>query len=239
MPHCLFIVVWFKTKYSETHKQHYSGPYHLVTYGKDAATPDNLLFSNNTLHSLLSHVEIFLNGKLISSSNNYHHASFVGTELTTDPVSKRTVCQGYRFRPNEEKNLEVKSKIMKKFADYGTCSLYLHGAPHVDFLDCERLLLPGVTPYLRLYRSPNLCALETLTDLDADAVKSLDKNPPVVVIEKASLFVKEIVLSDTVKLSSERALTKSCAVYLYIENSTKSFIIQSGQNCFVKEHLWH
>ena len=209
--------------------------------GKDAATPDNLLFSNNTLHSLFSHVELFLNGKLISSSNsNYHHAAFVETELTTDPVSKKTwtVCQGNRYRPNKEKNLEVKNKILKKFADYGTCSLYLYGAPHVDFLDCEQLLLPGVEFHLRLYRLPSLCAVETLTDLDADAVKSLDENPPVVVIEKASLFVNKIVLSDTVKLSTERALTKSCAVYLYIENSTTSFIIQSGQNCFVKENIF-
>ena len=209
--------------------------------GKDAATPDNLHFSKNTLHSLFSHVELFPNGKLISSSNNnYHHAAFVETELTTDPVSKRTwtVCQGYRYRANKEKNLEVRNKIMKKFADYGTCSLYLYGAPHVDFLDCERLLLPGVTLHLRPYRSPNLCVLETLADLDGDAVESLDKNPPVVVIEKASLFVNKIVLSDTVKLSIERALTKSCAVYPYLENSTKSFIIQSGQNCFVKENIF-
>ena len=117
---------------------------------------------------------------------------------------------------------------MKKFADYGTCSLNLYGAPHVDFLDCEWLLLPGVTLHSRLYRLPNLCALETLTDMDADAVKSLDKNPPVVVIEKASLFVNKIVaslfvnkivLSCTVKFSTERALTKSCAVYPYLEKA--------------------
>ena len=165
--------------------------------GKVAGTPDNLLFSNNTLHSLFSHVELYLNGKSICSSrNNYHHAVFVETEVTTDTVSERTwtVCQGYRYRPNKEKNLEVKNKIMKKFADYGTCSLYLYGAPQVDFLDCERLLLPGLTLYLRLYQSPNLCALETLTDSDADANKSLDRNPPVVVIEKTSLFVNKIVL---------------------------------------------
>ena len=117
------------------------------------------------------------------------------------------------------------------------CLLYLYGAPHVDFLDCKRLLLPGVTLHLRLYRSPNLCALETLTDLDADAVEGLDKNPPVVVIEKESLFVNKIVLSDTVKLSIERALTKSCAVYPYI-NFNKNFIIQAGQNCFVKENIF-
>ena len=127
---------------------------------------------------------------------------------------------------------------METFADYGTCSLYLYGAPYVDFLDCERLLLPSVALPVRLYRSPNLCAVETLTDLDADAVKSLDKNPPVVVIEKASLFVNKIVLLDTVKLSIERAVTKSCAVYPYIELSTKSFIIQSGQNCFAKEKIF-
>ena len=73
--------------------------------GKDAATPDNLLFSNNTLRSLFSHVELFLKGKLIcSSNNNYHHAAFVETELTTDPVNKRTwtVCQGYRYRPKKK-----------------------------------------------------------------------------------------------------------------------------------------
>ena len=98
---------------------------------------------------------------------------------------------------------------MKKIVDYGICSFYLYVAPHVDFLDCERLLMPGVTLHLRLYRSPNLCPLEALTNLDANAVKILDKNPPVVVIEKTSLFVNKIVLSDTVKLSIERALSKS------------------------------
>ena len=120
------------------------------------------------------------------------------------------------------KNLEVKNKIMKKFAEYCTRSFHLYGAPHIDFLDCEWLLLSGVTLHLRLYRSLNLCALENLTDLDVDAIKTLDEIPPVVVIEKASLFLNKIVVSDTVKLSIERALTKSCAVYLYIESSTKA-----------------
>ena len=93
--------------------------------GKDAATPDNVLFSNNTL---FLHVELFLNGTLISSSNkNYRHTAFVETELTTDPVSKGiwTVCLGYRYRPNNGENLELENKIMKNFADNGTCLLCL------------------------------------------------------------------------------------------------------------------
>ena len=63
----------------------------------------DLIFANNTWHSLFSHLEILLNGKLISSSNNnYHHLAFIKTELTTDIGSKRTwaPCQGYCYRAN-------------------------------------------------------------------------------------------------------------------------------------------
>ena len=197
---------------------------------KDAATPDNLTFSNNTLHSLFPHAELLLIGELISSSNNnYHHAAVVETELTLDPVSKKDM--GRLPRPplstKRRKNLEVKNKIIKKLlimlpAHFTSMEL------HKLTVWSEQLLLPGVILQLRFHRLSNLCALEFLTDLDADEVKSLDENPPVVVIEKSSLFVNKIVSSHTVKLSTERALTKSSAVYPYIKSSTKSIIIQFG-----------
>ena len=133
------------------------------------------------------------------------------------PFARATVIDQTEEKSRSEKQNHWKNLLIK-----GTCSLYLYGAPHVDFLDCEWLLLPGLTLHLRLYRSPNPCALETSTGLDADAVKSLDKTPPVVVIEEASLFVNKIVVSETVKLSIERTLTKSCAVCPYIESSTKA-----------------
>ena len=72
----------------------------------------DMTFANNTLHSLFSHVEMFLNGKLISSSNkNYHHL-VIETELTTDLASKLTwaPCQGYKNRANVKANQEVKEK---------------------------------------------------------------------------------------------------------------------------------
>ena len=135
-------------------------------------------------------------------------------------------------------NDEIKAKIVAKNTSEGKCSVQLYGAPHIDFLECERLLLPGVTLHLRFYRSPNLCAMETLTTLNAADVKDLEQKAPTVTIEKASLFVNKIVLSDAVKVSIERALSKSRAVYPYIENLTKSFIVQAGQNCFVKENIF-
>ena len=36
----------------------------------------------------------------------------------------------------------------------------------------------------------------------------------------------------------EKALVKSAAIYTYTERLNKSFIIQAGQNCFVKENVF-
>ena len=48
-----------------------------------------IVFSNNTLHSLFYHAELYLNGKLISYSNNcYLHSAFIETEMTTDTEGK-------------------------------------------------------------------------------------------------------------------------------------------------------
>ena len=48
----------------------------------------------------------------------------------------------------------------------------LCGALHIDFLDCEKLLVPGVTLHLRLYRSPT----NTLLSLNGsdDEAKALE-----------------------------------------------------------------
>ena len=119
----------------------------------------------------------------------------------------------------------MNDKMMKKFAHCGTCLLYVYGAPHVIPVDWERLQLPGVILYLSFYRSPNHCASETFIDFDADAVESLHENVPVggggdAVIEKVSLFANKDVFSGSVKLSTERVLTKSCALFSYLESST-------------------
>ena len=61
-------------------------------------------FTNNTLQSLFSHAELFLNGILISSSSNAcHHSSFVKTEMTTDLDAKATWAetQGYQYQADK------------------------------------------------------------------------------------------------------------------------------------------
>ena len=156
--------------------------------------------------------------------------------MTTDLASKLTwaPCQGYKYSANDKANQEVKGNELNQFRNGEQFNLELYGAPHIDFLDCERLLLPGVTLHLRFYRSPNNCAIENVGTWAAADVKRIDQTPYAVVVGRASLFVNKVVLSDAVKISIETALTKSPAFYPYIESLNKSFIIQAGQTCFVK-----
>ena len=101
-----------------------------------------LTFANNSLYSLFSHVENFLNAINISSSNNnYHHLVFIETELTTVITNKLTwaPCQDYKYRANDKANAEAKVKELNEFKKGEEISPELYGAPHVDFLGCERL----------------------------------------------------------------------------------------------------
>ena len=103
------------------------------------------------------------------------------------------------------------------------------GRRTLDFFECEKVLLPGVTLHLRLHRSRSVFALTSVAT-------SEDKFVPV--IERASLFVTKLIVKDSVRLSIEKAPLNTPAHCPYIEMMNKSFIIQAGQNSFVKENLF-
>ena len=50
--------------------------------------------------------------------------------------------------------------------------------------------------------------------------------------------MRKVAVTDSVKLSIEKSLLKNSAIYPYIKNLNKSFIIQAGQNYFVKENVF-
>ena len=84
-------------------------------YDADAKPPAEgsipVCFTNNTLHSLFSHPEVFLNEILVSTSNNaFLHSAFTETEMTTDLDSERTWAktQGYQYQGDKNTIEEVK-----------------------------------------------------------------------------------------------------------------------------------
>ena len=90
--------------------------------GKTKAKPGDVdvVFSNNTLHTLFSHAELYLNEKLISHSNNcYLHSAFVETELSTDTESKDSwaECQGYHYLAKSSGKDQQFNKLAASFAE--------------------------------------------------------------------------------------------------------------------------
>ena len=115
--------------------------------GKTRAKPGEFeaVFSNNTLHILFSHAELYLNGKLISHCNNcYLHSAFVETELTTDTDSKASwaKCQGYNYLAKSNEKYQMFNKLAADFAQLKEYKMQLCGALHIDFLGCEKLYCP-------------------------------------------------------------------------------------------------
>ena len=104
--------------------------------------------------------------------------------------------------------------------------MQLCGALHIDFLDCEKHLLPNVTLKIRLYRSPNN-TINYLKGTD-DEVKAHD-GKVLATVEEASLFVRKVVVTGSVKLSMERALVKSDAMYPYTESLNKVSLFKPGK----------
>ena len=135
---------------------------------------------------------------------------------------------------------EQNQQFNKLYADFDRqkqSTTELHGELHFKFFDCEKLLVPGVTLHLRFFRSPKNTVF-FMKGIDEEA-KALDGKVQAI-IEKTSLFVRKAVVTDSVELSIEKALVKSSAIYAYIENLNKNFIIQAGHNCFVKKkRVWN
>ena len=200
--------------------------------GKKAEMPDDVILSNNIVHSVLSDVDMFLNKKPLPDSNNsYHHVAFVWTKPTTDPNRKKiwTVYKGYQYRANKHKNLQLNDKIMKKFTNDGLCQNCPRGPPLFDFLGCDRLLPSGRNFAFALVLISKPLRSGLLPSLSDAKVQALHENPPVLVIRKASLFVNKISLSGIVEDSIERMLTENCGVYTYMENFLENFKLQSGR----------
>ena len=107
-------------------------------YGKTRAKVNEhpIVSLNNTLHTLLSHAELYFNGKLISHSNNcYLHAVFIETDMTTDTEGKETwaKCQGYDYLPNTKEQDQAFNKLYADSDRRKECTAEFYGVLHVNF----------------------------------------------------------------------------------------------------------
>ena len=102
------------------------------------------VFSKNTLHTLFSHAELYLNGKLNSHSNNcYFHAAFIELTPTTDGKQTWTNCQGYDYLAKTSEQNQQFSEMYADFHRRKQCTTEFYGALHIDFLTARNFWCPA------------------------------------------------------------------------------------------------
>ena len=201
-----------------------------VKIGKGTADldgTDDVMFVNNTMHSLFSNCEVFFNNEQVYTSNGlYPHKAFVSNEFSGTKGTKESIsfCQGYDYEKDpsafgEELFVTRKGKKSDTVAFYGKLC--------VDIFTCDKFLLPNVNVRLRLVRSRPIFYL----------ISQQNKNFIGKILE-ATLFVRQVAVEDRIYKDLHNTLQLRAARYNFSEILAKSFIIPSGQNQYIHENIF-
>jgi hypothetical protein len=197
----------------------------------DADHQDEVQFVNNILHSLFSNCDVSFNNELVYSSNgHYAHKAMIDTEISHTGGSKDTIlrCQGYTYEPHPE-TLTSPVFMERKNQTKESNELHLFGRLSVDIFNCDRLLLPNTDIRIKLIKSaPNFCLISS------QEVKGFK-----IKFQRASLHVRQMIVTPSVHRAITGALEKAPARYIYPEMRTKTFIIPGGQNQFIRENVFN
>ena len=189
--------------------------------------------TNNLLHSLFSQVDVYLNDKLVSTSNNlYPYRAYLETLLNhgNDPKDSHLTCALYY--PDASDNIELAhgspdyqaNSGMKKRQEVAITNTQfdLIGPIHSDFFHQNRYLLNNVDVKIRFVRTS-----------DAFCVMGNGK----MVIDQATLFVHKVRLSPSLMLAHAQLLTKRPARYPFHRVEMKSFSIAQGQMSVNRDNI--
>ncbi len=195
---------------------------------------------NLFLHSLFSQVDIFLNQRLISSSTpTYPYRAMIETLLSYDMGAKQSQLQAPLFYkdtagkhdeadPTKADN-EV-NKGLKERASFvqGGKTVDLMGRIHCDLFHQDKYILSGVDLHIKCIRSANTFCLMA-SEVGADFK---------VVIQSASLLVRKVQLSPSVRLAHEKALLRSNVKYPIQRVLCNVFSVSQGSMNVVKDNLF-
>ena len=190
---------------------------------------------NLFIHSLFSQVDVSLNERIVSSSNNtYPYRAIIEKLLNHDYDAKTSYLTSELFykdtagrmnvfdvkdaQPNEGFKTRAQLFELSATAD-------MIGRLHVDIFHQERLLLNMVDMKIKLIRStPEFCLM--------------GKNEYKVVLEKASLFVRKVRVSPGVVLGHAKSLEKTTAKYPIDRVLTKVYSIPKGNMSFIQDNIF-
>ena len=180
---------------------------------------------NNWLHSLFSQLDVFLNDRLVSTSNNlYAYRAYLETLLNHGEDAEKSQLTCSLFYRDKAGKMELTGddnkgwKVRNKFTAAST-AVDMIGTPFVDIFNQARYLVNNVNMKLRLLRhSPDF-------SLMVDATSTLNYQ---IVIEQATLYVHKVKVSPTSLLSHATIMQTTPVKYPINRVEMKSFSLSQG-----------
>ena len=190
-------------------------------------------YVENTLHSIFSNVEVYMNNQQIYNSDGlYAHKSYISNNIKAAISEYKGVLhfEGYDYEKNPEDirnplpdpSFTRRMKLLSR-----PDSFMLYDKLRIDFFSTSELLYPNMKIRLRPIRArPNFY-------MTSD-------NPNVSLgIVDCSLYTRRIALKDDYHKKRMDLLAYLSVEYNYLETMAKTFIIPAWQNKYIQENIFN
>ena len=200
--------------------------------------------ANNFLHSMIRHIDVLINGQLVTRTSRDYAYKAMLLKLTQTDMPGRGVsdgqlimegfcmddpgCRNNAVGDNANKGLARRKKLI----DLGR-EFELSGHLCVDLFQCDRALLPGSDISIKIYlNEPKFYLIDT-TVVAADKVPSTK-----VILSSAVLSARRAVVTPSFVNLMKEDVKVSPALYPFTRREVMSVSIPSGSTSLIKENLF-
>lgn len=194
---------------------------------------------NNILDSLLHHVDVSINGNLITRASNDHAYKAYLQKITQVDMprggksSSQFALDGFHMDAPGQQNDVANDGPKQRFSLIEKSKEFeLIGMPSIDFFQTDRSLHPETDLNLKFYLSDPAFLFS-----DARAANALTA-APTLVLSEMELHVRRVQISPTIALDIKSGLQKNDAIYPYTRREMLTFGISTGTSSVVKENLF-
>lgn len=199
--------------------------------GTNLATGVDLSCTNYLLHSLFDMVEVYMNGKLISSKPFYHYCAYLLNHLSHSETYKKEILKNALYirdtnadrQSNDNTGYAARKSYLAKSQSVELCGRIMD-----DVCLQPRWILPLVDFKIKLRRAPVRFTLASAVDTAEYKIS----------IDEAVFYIKNQLVSPKVVELHEKILDKQKALYPLIRNEIKTVSIAKGSKISVTENIF-
>jgi len=193
--------------------------------------------ANNLLGSMFHHIDLTINGQLITrASRDYAYKDYLTKLLyynmpQNGKEGKQNTCIGwYPDEATDIKNANSNDgwKYRREAYTEESKMFELQGPVGIDLLNCDRLLLPGTDLHLKFHFNDAKFFMMNATETDTAKLQ----------ISKMELNVRRVTVGDSFVNELNSQLQDGDAIYPFVRREIHSFGIGKGETGITKENLF-